>query len=54
MRPSLLQLEVVDRWAAVRAHPPVRRLRAILRVRGKVVLAVLIATGILAMVIHWS
>ncbi|HET9553025.1 MAG TPA: hypothetical protein VFP50_08665 [Anaeromyxobacteraceae bacterium] len=54
MRPSLLRLEVLDRWSVVRAHPRVRRTRARLRLHAKTILAVTLVAGIVAMVIHWS
>jgi hypothetical protein len=54
MRPSLLQLELVDRWSVVRAHPRVRRTRAWLRFHARAILAVTLVAGIVAMVLHWS
>lgn len=52
LRPTLVDLPA--RLDALRAHPRVRRARAVLRLRGKLLLALLVGVGIASMVIHWA
>ena len=49
-----LSTELSASLATLRAHPQVRRFRALFRLRKRALLALALAAGVVMMVIHWS